>query len=223
MNKSLTSQPAQPAPVFDAFGDLVSGSPDVYAWNGGWGYRYEAGTGGLVKVGVRWYDPAMGRFLQKDPWLGSISCPSTHNRYLYCLNNPLSAIDKSGLKPSAIDLLALAVVGLDLMLLSGAAIGSGAAAATTTTTVIVSQTQYGCLFGLFTITRTVLVAQVTTTAGAAGAGAAGTILPVVAYLVGLAAVCYVAYEASDWVCRNTSFGDWVTDKLGGFMHRTGLY
>jgi len=30
------SQPAQPAPVFDAFGDLVSGSPDVYAWNGGW-------------------------------------------------------------------------------------------------------------------------------------------------------------------------------------------
>ena len=38
------SQPAQPAPLFDAFGDLVSGSPDVYAWNGGWGYRYEAAS-----------------------------------------------------------------------------------------------------------------------------------------------------------------------------------
>jgi hypothetical protein len=45
-----TSQPVQPAPVLDAFGDLVSGSR--YAWNGGWGYRYEAGTGGLVKVEV---------------------------------------------------------------------------------------------------------------------------------------------------------------------------
>jgi hypothetical protein len=44
-------EPVQPAPVFDAFGDLVSGSPDVYAWNGAWGYRNEAHTGGLQKVG----------------------------------------------------------------------------------------------------------------------------------------------------------------------------
>ncbi|MCS7209039.1 MAG: hypothetical protein NZ874_05640 [Fimbriimonadales bacterium] len=58
------SQSVQRAPVLDAFGDLVSGSPAVYAWNGDWGYRYEANTGGLVKVGVRWYDPVMGRFLQ---------------------------------------------------------------------------------------------------------------------------------------------------------------
>jgi hypothetical protein len=69
-------EPAQPAPVFDAFGDLVSGSPEVYAWNGAWGYRNEANTGGLQKVGVRWYDPATGRFLQKvgvrwyDPAIG---------------------------------------------------------------------------------------------------------------------------------------------------------
>lgn len=37
----------------------MSGSVNVYAWNGAWGYRYEAHTGGLVKVGVRWYDPAI--------------------------------------------------------------------------------------------------------------------------------------------------------------------
>lgn len=70
----------QRAPVFDAFGDLVSGSPDVYAWNGAWGYRNEAHTGGLQKVGVRWYDPAIGRFLQKDPWLGTPYEPLTLNR-----------------------------------------------------------------------------------------------------------------------------------------------
>jgi hypothetical protein len=58
-------EPVQRAPVFDASGDLASGSPDVYAWNGAWGYRHEANMGGLQKVGVRRYDPAIGRLLQK--------------------------------------------------------------------------------------------------------------------------------------------------------------
>jgi len=83
--------------VFDAFGGLVSGSPEVYAWNGGWGYRYEAGTGGLVKVGVRWYDPTIGRFLQKDPWLGDVHQPLTLNAYGYCVNDPLQMTDPSGM------------------------------------------------------------------------------------------------------------------------------
>jgi len=90
-------EPVQRAPVFDAFGDLVSGSPEVYAWNGAWGYRNEAHTGGLQKVGVRWYDPATGRFLQKDPWLGTPYEPLTLNRYGYCTNNPINWIDPSGL------------------------------------------------------------------------------------------------------------------------------
>jgi RHS repeat-associated protein len=82
-------EPVQRAPVFDAFGDLVSGSPEVYAWNGAWGYRHEAHTGGLQKVGVRWYDPAIGRFLQKDPWLGSPYAPLTLNRYGYCVKGKI--------------------------------------------------------------------------------------------------------------------------------------
>ena len=90
-------EPAQPAPVFDAFGDLVSGSREVYAWNGAWGYRNEANAGGLQKVGVRWYDPAIGRFLQKDPWLGSIHAPLTLNRYGYCVNEPVQMVDPSGM------------------------------------------------------------------------------------------------------------------------------
>jgi RHS repeat-associated protein len=67
----------------------VSDSPDVYAWNGAWGYRNEAHTGGLQKVGVRWYDPAIGRFLQKDPWLGSPAVPLTLNRYGYCVKGKI--------------------------------------------------------------------------------------------------------------------------------------
>ena len=59
------------APITDAFGDTVAGARQTYDWNGAWGYRNEALTGGLQKVGVRWYDPTVGRLLQQDLWLGT--------------------------------------------------------------------------------------------------------------------------------------------------------
>ncbi len=71
---------------------------DFYNRNGGWGYRNEPLTGGLQKVGVRWYDPAVGRFLQQDPWLGDIYEPLTLNAYAYCLNDPVNAVDPSGMQ-----------------------------------------------------------------------------------------------------------------------------
>jgi RHS repeat-associated protein len=73
------------------------GNRQTYDWNGAWGYRNEALTGGLQKVGVRWYDPAVGRFLQQDPWLGEIYEPLTSNRYIYCTNDPINWLDCSGL------------------------------------------------------------------------------------------------------------------------------
>ena len=85
-------------PTTDAFGDLVSGMRQVYDWNGAWLYRNElTESGGLVKVGVRWYDPAIGRFLQQDPWLGSLYAPLTLNAYAYCVNDPINAVDPSGM------------------------------------------------------------------------------------------------------------------------------
>jgi RHS repeat-associated protein len=85
-----------PAPITDAFGDTGSGARPTCDWNGAWGYRNEALTGGLQKVGVRWYDPTVGRFLQQDPWLGSIYAPLTLNAYGYCVNDPVNAVDPSG-------------------------------------------------------------------------------------------------------------------------------
>jgi RHS repeat-associated protein len=70
----------------------VSGIRAVYDWNGAWGYRNEALTGGLQKVGVRWYDPTVGRFLQQDPWLGSLYAPLTLNAYGYCVNDPVNYV-----------------------------------------------------------------------------------------------------------------------------------
>jgi RHS repeat-associated protein len=84
-------------PVTDAFGASVSGMRQVYDWNGAWLYRNElTESGGLVKVGVRWYDPAVGRFLQQDPWLGSLYAPLTQNAYAYCVNDPASLVDPDG-------------------------------------------------------------------------------------------------------------------------------
>ena len=49
------------AALTDAFGDTVAGARQTYDWNGAWGYRNEALTGGLQKVGARWYDPTVGQ------------------------------------------------------------------------------------------------------------------------------------------------------------------
>ena len=69
----------------------------VYVRNCAWLYRNElTESGGLVQVGVRWYDPYTGRFLQQDPWLGSIYAPLTLNAYGYCVNDPVNAVDPSG-------------------------------------------------------------------------------------------------------------------------------
>ncbi len=81
-------------------------------WNGAWGYRHEAHTGRLQKVGVRWYDPATGRFLQKDPWLGTPYEPLTLNRYGYCLNEPINLVDPDGLAPFVVVVVGVGKGGL---------------------------------------------------------------------------------------------------------------
>ncbi|CUU09210.1 RHS repeat-associated core domain-containing protein [Armatimonadetes bacterium GBS] len=100
--KSTASGAYAPAPITDAFGDLVSGTRETYDWNGAWGYRNEPFSGGLQKVGVRWYDPAVGRFLQVDPWLGDIYQPRTLNAYGYCLNDPIGMVDVLGKQPAKV-------------------------------------------------------------------------------------------------------------------------
>jgi len=59
---------------------------------------------------VRWYDPTVGRFLQQDPWLGSIYAPLTLNAYGYCVNDPIQMVDPSGMIAIAVGV----VVGLIL-------------------------------------------------------------------------------------------------------------
>ena len=56
-----------------------------------------------MQVGVRWYDPAIGRFLQQDPWLGSVYDPLMLNAYAYCVNDPVGWVDTNGFQYSSAD------------------------------------------------------------------------------------------------------------------------
>jgi len=53
---------------------------------------------GLTFLRARYYDPATGRFLTRDPYPAYASVPSTLHRYAYVGNNPVNLVDPSGLR-----------------------------------------------------------------------------------------------------------------------------
>lgn len=50
----------------------------------------------IVNMDGRMYDPELGRFLSPDPFVQAPDYTQGLNRYIYCLNNPLSLYDPSG-------------------------------------------------------------------------------------------------------------------------------
>ena len=79
---------------YDAFGNLFSSSgptPSPFQYCGRQGYQTD-NDGGLQLLGNRYYDPALGRFLSRDP------AKAGDNWYAYAGNNPVSNSDPSGLK-----------------------------------------------------------------------------------------------------------------------------
>lgn len=51
---------------------------------------------GLIYLRARYYDPATGRFLSRDPYPGGLDDPSSLHPYAYCGNNPVLYVDPSG-------------------------------------------------------------------------------------------------------------------------------
>jgi RHS repeat-associated protein len=103
---------------YDAFGQLLTiMTPDYWGddffsyhtlpvgFGGQWGYYTDADNQltmaggptnmGLILLGRRYYDPATGRFLTRDP----IGYEGGFNVYAYTENNPVNAIDPTGLRP----------------------------------------------------------------------------------------------------------------------------
>jgi RHS repeat-associated protein len=84
---------------FDAYGNETARSggkdPTAFQYAGAWGYRRD-GDLGLDLLHHRWYDPAVGRFLTRDPirWAGGL------NLYGYCGGDPVNGVDPWGLEES---------------------------------------------------------------------------------------------------------------------------
>jgi RHS repeat-associated protein len=65
----------------------------------GYGFTGEqADPTGLVYLRARYYDPRLGRFVGVDLFPGYAELPATLHGYLYCLNNPVNAVDPGGLQ-----------------------------------------------------------------------------------------------------------------------------
>lgn len=53
---------------------------------------------GLVYMRARWYDPAAGRFISRDPSIGEPAKPASLNSYGYGAANPVLRMDPSGMR-----------------------------------------------------------------------------------------------------------------------------
>ena len=56
---------------------------------------------GLVHLRARMYDPAIGRFLQRDRFAGGATSPVSLHRFAYAHDNPVNNVDPSGLYTAA--------------------------------------------------------------------------------------------------------------------------
>jgi RHS repeat-associated protein len=54
---------------------------------------------GLYFYNARWYDPALGRFVQADPVVPNPGYIQDWDRYAYVRNNPINCVDTSGHTP----------------------------------------------------------------------------------------------------------------------------
>ncbi|XZE22599.1 FG-GAP-like repeat-containing protein [Pirellulaceae bacterium SH449] len=82
--------------TYDSFGVLreeSGGSEDLIGFAGS-----QRGTiNQLVRMGVRLYDPGLGRFISSDPHPGFFDFPQSLHKYTYVHNDPVNAIDPTGL------------------------------------------------------------------------------------------------------------------------------
>ena len=81
---------------YDPFGAPREGQPantTVERWTGRWDKQLDTATS-LIQMGVRPYDPALGRFLAVDPIDGG-----SFNTYDYAFQDPLNTYDLSGACP----------------------------------------------------------------------------------------------------------------------------
>lgn len=83
--------------IRDASGTDITSTPYILTNYSFTGREWDPETS-LYYYRARYYDPTIGRFLQRDPHPGNSTVPSSvTNKYIYAGNNPLNNVDPSGL------------------------------------------------------------------------------------------------------------------------------
>jgi RHS repeat-associated protein len=82
--------------TFDPFGNpyhqnISAGQQPSYGYTG-----EQRDANGLTYLRARYYNPAIGRFTQQDPFAGALDEPATLNAYSYVGGNPISNGDPAG-------------------------------------------------------------------------------------------------------------------------------
>ena len=80
---------------YDAFGNQLNIDPTDTNPFRYCGEYYDAETGSYY-LRARYYDSALGRFTQQDTYRGDNKIPLSLNYYIYCYNNPIRYVDRSG-------------------------------------------------------------------------------------------------------------------------------
>jgi len=84
-------------------GERATGVPNPVGWKG-----EPRDANGQIYLRARYYDPAIGRFLSRDPLPGAMWDPGSQNAYAYAGNNPVTRSDPSGMfAPFAVGALVL--------------------------------------------------------------------------------------------------------------------
>jgi RHS repeat-associated protein len=86
----------------DAWGEITrqeGESPNRQIFTG---QEHDENTG-LIYFGARFYDPAIGRFITQDPYLGESQTPPSLHRYLYAYGNPTVYVDLFGYESIRVD------------------------------------------------------------------------------------------------------------------------
>jgi RHS repeat-associated protein len=96
---------------YDAFGNLINhtgNTPNVYLYRG---ERFDADMG-LYYMRARWYNPATGRFMSRDPEEGNPVDPASLHKYLYANGDPVNLADPTGRESAAEAALPIGAISL---------------------------------------------------------------------------------------------------------------
>jgi RHS repeat-associated protein len=81
------------AKSYDPYGVVTSTDGDALS---AYGYTGEDQSNHLVYLRARYYNPAEGRFLSRDSWIGNFYRPISFNKWAYANGNPIYYTDPSG-------------------------------------------------------------------------------------------------------------------------------